>query len=103
MLFRKDGSSYTATVTVFPVYDTVCPDGLGSSNPILTHFGTTISDLVESTTMDATNTKKQNKSNTKYADPRLNCIKFNAPCQINQKVSYQFLLIHILISSPIHL
>ena len=91
LLFRKDGSSYMATVTVFPVYDTVCPDGLGSSNPILTHFGTTISDLVESTS-SAEDTKKQIKSNTKYADPRFNCIKFNAPCQINQKVSYQFLL-----------
>ena len=38
--YRKNGELFTATVIVFPVYDTVEPTGNETENPVLTHFAT---------------------------------------------------------------
>ena len=38
--YRKNGELFTATVIVFPVYDTVEPTGTETENPVLTHFAT---------------------------------------------------------------
>ena len=38
--YRKNGELFTATVIVFPVYDSVQPTGTEIENPVLTHFAT---------------------------------------------------------------
>jgi hypothetical protein len=43
--YRKNGELFTATVIVFPVYDTVEPTGEETENPVLTHFATMLTHI----------------------------------------------------------
>ena len=43
--YRKNGELFTATVIVFPVYDTVEPTGEKTENPVLTHFATMLTQI----------------------------------------------------------
>ena len=43
--YRKNGELFTATVIVFPVYDTVEPTGEETENPVLTHFATMLTQI----------------------------------------------------------
>jgi PAS domain S-box-containing protein len=43
--YRKDGTLFSATVHVFPVYDTVSPTGADGDDPVLTHFATVLEDM----------------------------------------------------------
>ena len=43
--YRKNGSLFSATVHVFPVYDTVSPTGADGDDPVLTHFATVLEDI----------------------------------------------------------
>jgi len=43
--YRKNNELFTATVIVFPVYDTVEPNGQETENPVLTHFATMLTQI----------------------------------------------------------
>ena len=45
--YRKDGQAFSATVTVRPIFDSICSVGVDANVPILTHFATTIADFTE--------------------------------------------------------
>lgn len=51
--YRKNGQLFAATVTVFPVYDSIAPECIGSEydidtmEPVLTHFAAVINDVVD--------------------------------------------------------
>ena len=85
--YRKDGSNYTATVTVFPVFDSVSPE---SEAPILTHFAASLSSIsdVNPSNMEkhqGTANVEENEINyeNEIVDRRTTCLQYNAPCRIS--------------------
>ena len=88
--YRKNGELFTATVIVFPVYDTVEPTGEETENPVLTHFATMLTQIhtlkpeevepVIPTSISkcglGTSTKSQAKSEMPF-DRRQNCRKYD--------------------------
>ena len=98
--YRKDGSKYSATVTVFPVFDSISPE---SESPILTHFAAILSSISDVTTdletsevnediaemekteenCGITETEQSERSyEIDFVDRRTTCLQYNAPCHI---------------------
>jgi hypothetical protein len=118
--YRKNGDAYYALVTVFPIFDTVTPLGLGSCSPILTHFAAVLSDVdfnsnytnnSLSNIIDDDLTEHENSSNGGeglercgshfFADKRVGCQHFNEHFYVSPDVRYFYIVffvsVHVLI------
>ena len=87
--YRKDGSQYSATVTVFPVYDSISP---GSPAPILTHFAAYLSSICNVDAADSADMKTDEEVNCGdgFVDRRTNCLQYNAPCHMSPENFIRF-------------
>ena len=45
--YKKSGQAFSATITVRPIFDCICSVGVDANVPVLTHFATTMSDLMQ--------------------------------------------------------
>ena len=79
--YRKNGSAYSATVTVFPVYDSVSPDGPGCDTAFLTHFSASLSSITD---VEVSNSVVAGASaSVKDEDRRASCLQYSAVCHIS--------------------
>jgi hypothetical protein len=114
--YRKNGERYVATVTVFPVFDSIAPTGPDSDVPVLTHFATVLSEFSvdsseEPTAMIPGCVSQYISSNltpmgprgapTPKIDRRTQSRKFDAKCRMSPEVIAKRLLLWLPMYIPI--
>lgn len=89
--YKKNNDVFDVTVTVYPVFDTKSPVGPDSDRPVLTHFATLWSDIVQNSSARHhpwSTVSYGEQHNTIFTDRRIQSKVFEAKFNMSAEVNH---------------